>query len=54
MACALFLLYKVYSIEIILEQLFSSVSVIVRDYFIFESVFFDIPRAIYRLLLLNK
>ena len=24
------------------------------DYFIFESVFFDVPRAIYRLLLLNK
>ena len=23
-------------------------------YFIFESVFFDVPRAIYRLLLLNK
>ena len=27
---------------------------ITKHYFIFESVFFDVPRAIYRLLLLNK
>ena len=36
------------------EHMLRSFKVNILDYFIFESVFFDVQRAIYRLLLLNK